>query len=57
MYAHNEYELGNWRTVRHRLSSRSYILHYKKCFPASEPGKYDMAWTEMSMADFGSVKD
>jgi protein-ribulosamine 3-kinase len=25
MYAHNEYELGNWRTSRHRLSSRSYI--------------------------------
>lgn len=39
MYAHNEYELGNWRTPRHRLSSRSYIRSYKRHFPASEPGK------------------
>lgn len=37
-YAHNEYELGNWRTVRHRLSSKTYIKGYKRCFPASEPG-------------------
>jgi hypothetical protein len=22
-YAHNEYELGNWRTPRHRLSSKT----------------------------------
>jgi fructosamine-3-kinase len=40
MYAHNEYELGNWRTPRHRLSSRSYIRNYKKYFPASEPGEF-----------------
>ena len=39
MYAHNEYELGNWRTPRHRLSSKAYIRNYKKHFPASEPGE------------------
>lgn len=38
MYAHNEYELGNWRIPRHRLSSKAYIRNYKKHFPASEPG-------------------
>lgn len=38
-YAHNEYELGNWRTPRHRLSSKTYIRTYKRHFPASEPGK------------------
>lgn len=37
-YAHNEYELGNWRTKRHRLSSKMYIRSYKRHFPASEPG-------------------
>ncbi|KAJ8067152.1 hypothetical protein OCU04_004521 [Sclerotinia nivalis] len=36
-YAHNEYELGNWRSPRHRLSSRMYIRSYKRNFPASEP--------------------
>ncbi|KAK6821207.1 hypothetical protein PG987_015607 [Apiospora arundinis] len=40
-YAHNEYELGNWRTSRHRLSGKTYIRTYKKYFPASEPGQYD----------------
>jgi protein-ribulosamine 3-kinase len=39
LYAHNEYELGNWRSPRHRLSSRTYIRNYKRFFPASEPGK------------------
>lgn len=37
-YAHNEYEFGNWRTPRHRLSSKTYIRAYKRHFPASEPG-------------------
>ena len=38
MYAHNEYELGNWRAPRHRLSNKSYIRNYKRNFPVSEPG-------------------
>lgn len=25
LYAHNEYELGNWRGLRHRLGSKTYI--------------------------------
>lgn len=37
-YAHNEYETGNWRAPRHRLSSRTYIRQYQKNFPVSEPG-------------------
>ncbi|KAL8826747.1 MAG: hypothetical protein Q9170_007285 [Blastenia crenularia] len=37
MYAHNEYELGNWRAPRHRLSNKSYIRNYKRKFPVSEP--------------------
>lgn len=37
-YAHNEFELGNWRTPRHRLSSKTYLRSYKRYFPASEPG-------------------
>ncbi|KAK8099496.1 uncharacterized protein PG998_012737 [Apiospora kogelbergensis] len=36
-YAHNEYELGQWRTPRHRLSGRTYVRTYKRHFPASEP--------------------
>ncbi|KAL9120851.1 MAG: hypothetical protein Q9187_002589 [Circinaria calcarea] len=36
-YGHNEYELGNWRSPRHRLSSKTYIRSYKRHFPASEP--------------------
>lgn len=39
MYAHNEYELGNWRAPRHRLSNKSYVENYKLNFPVSEPGK------------------
>jgi protein-ribulosamine 3-kinase len=42
-YAHNEYELGNWRSPRHRLSSKTYIRSYKRHFPASEPGKLDLS--------------
>ncbi|KAI9725252.1 MAG: hypothetical protein M1828_003433 [Chrysothrix sp. TS-e1954] len=37
LYAHNEYELGNWRSPRHRLSSKTYVKNYKRYFPASEP--------------------
>jgi len=38
MYAHNEFETGNWRAARHRLSNNSYVRGYKRHFPASEPG-------------------
>lgn len=38
-YAHNEYEIGNWRAPRHRLSNKSYVRNYKRNFPVSEPGK------------------
>jgi protein-ribulosamine 3-kinase len=37
-YAHNEYEIGNWRAVRHRLSDKIYVRNYKRHFPVSEPG-------------------
>ena len=47
MYAHNEYEIGNWRTRRHRLSSPSYIKNYKTFFPASEPGENDDFFNEL----------
>jgi len=40
LWAHNEYETGNWRAVRHRLSNKSYVRGYKSHFPASEPGKH-----------------
>lgn len=39
MYAHSEYETGNWRAARHRLSAKSYIRNYKRYFAVSEPGK------------------
>jgi hypothetical protein len=35
--AHNEYEIGNWRAPRHRLSNETYIRNYKRNFPVSEP--------------------
>jgi len=38
-YAHNEYEIGNWRAVRHRLSASDYVQNYLREFPASEPSK------------------
>jgi protein-ribulosamine 3-kinase len=38
-YAHNEYEIGNWRAPRHRLSNRVYVRNYKRNFPVSEPGE------------------
>ena len=43
-YGHNEYETGNWRAPRHRLSSRVYMRNYKRNFPVSEPGEYINAW-------------
>jgi fructosamine-3-kinase len=38
-YGHNEYDTGNWRAPRHRLSNLAYIKNYKKHFPVSEPGE------------------
>ena len=38
LYAHNEYEIGDWNPPRHRLSKRTYIQEYQKHFPVSEPG-------------------
>lgn len=39
-YGHNEYDAGNWRAPRHRLSDKAYIRNYKRHVPVSEPGKY-----------------
>ena len=36
-YGHNEYDTGNWRAPRHRLSDKAYIGEYKSKFPASPP--------------------
>ena len=38
-YGHNEYDTGNWRAPRHRLSDEAYIRNYKLHFPVSEPGQ------------------
>ncbi|CAN9187306.1 unnamed protein product, partial [Alternaria alternata] len=38
-YGHNEYDTGNWRAPRHRLSSKAYIRNYKRTFPVSEPAE------------------
>jgi fructosamine-3-kinase len=38
-YGHNEYDTGNWRAPRHRLSDKAYIRNYTKVFPASEPAE------------------
>jgi len=38
-YGHNEYDTGNWRAVRHKLSDEAYIQAYKKDFPVSEPAE------------------
>ena len=40
MYAHNEYEIGNWRAARHRLSREEYVHNYKLNFEPSEPSMY-----------------
>lgn len=37
-YGHNEYDIGNWRAQRHRLSDKAYTRSYKRCYPVSEPG-------------------
>jgi hypothetical protein len=39
-YGHNEYDIGNWRAPRHKLSNKAYIRNYKQNFPVSEPGQY-----------------
>ncbi|KAK3305582.1 Fructosamine kinase-domain-containing protein [Chaetomium strumarium] len=36
-YGHNEYEIGNWRAARHRLSAQPYVKGYLREFPASHP--------------------
>ncbi|KAK4154549.1 protein-ribulosamine 3-kinase, chloroplastic [Chaetomidium leptoderma] len=36
-YAHNEYEIGNWRAARHRLSAAAYVTNYLREYRASEP--------------------
>lgn len=38
-YGHNEYEIGNWRAARHRLSDKVYVRNYQRNFPASEPSE------------------
>ncbi|KAI0015215.1 Fructosamine kinase-domain-containing protein [Xylariomycetidae sp. FL0641] len=37
LYGHNEYEIGNWRSARHRLSGKEYVENYKRNFEPSEP--------------------
>ncbi|PHH85027.1 hypothetical protein CDD83_1026 [Cordyceps sp. RAO-2017] len=36
-YGHNEYDTGNWRAPRHRLSRDAYIQAYQRLMPPSEP--------------------
>lgn len=36
-YGHNEYDTGNWRAPRHRLSNKTYIRAYKSRLPVSPP--------------------
>jgi protein-ribulosamine 3-kinase len=43
-YGHNEYDVGNWRAPRHRLSSKVYMRNYKRNFAVSEPGKSHPRW-------------
>ena len=38
-YGHNEYDTGNWRAPRHRLSHKDYIKNYKLRFAPSEPAE------------------
>lgn len=37
-YAHNEYDIGNWRAPRHVLSDPAYLNSYFTHMPKSEPG-------------------
>ncbi|KAL2068550.1 hypothetical protein VTL71DRAFT_14887 [Oculimacula yallundae] len=36
-YGHNEYDVGNWRAPRHRLSSGVYMKNYQRNFEVSAP--------------------
>ena len=36
-YGHNEYDTGNWRAPRHRLSNKAYIREYRYRYPVSPP--------------------
>ena len=38
-YAHNEYDIGNWRAPRHRVSNYAYLAEYKKRIQPSEPAE------------------
>lgn len=38
-YAHNEYDIGDWRAPRHRLSAPAYVKHYRREYRPSEPVK------------------
>lgn len=38
-YVHNEYEIGNWRAARHRLSRKVYVENYKRNFPEAVPSQ------------------
>ncbi|KAK1830453.1 Fructosamine kinase-domain-containing protein [Podospora conica] len=38
-YGHNEYETGNWRAPRHKLSEKAYIENYKSRYEASDPAE------------------
>lgn len=42
-YAHNEYDLGDWRAPRHALSDPAYTDAYKSLVPVSEPGQYSLS--------------
>lgn len=37
-YTHNEYDIGNWRSSRRRLSNKAYVKAYKQSYRISEPG-------------------
>ncbi|KAL2020082.1 hypothetical protein VTK56DRAFT_8886 [Thermocarpiscus australiensis] len=36
-WAHNEYELGNWRPARNQFARHGYFEHYLSLIPAAEP--------------------
>lgn len=43
-YGHNEYDIGNWRAPRHRVSRKAYVKNYKRLYKPSEPGENTL-WT------------
>ena len=45
-YGHNEYDIGNWRAPRHRLSNKAFITAYKRRYPVSEPER-DWDWRNL----------